>query len=547
MPQKIADLDATKPIQAAAAEFRPASHALVVLSGSFDAALNEKIRSLLSRVVVPLAVESGALILDDGKATGCAPLVAAAALAQDSVPQLIGIVPANRDPADIDANHELVLRLPAVWSAQTKYWFQIAASLGPEAEESERVCFLLFGGGATEKQAVLWCARRGWPVLVIGNTGGLADQIVSTTQAADGSWPATVDPDLREILETATIYRSSLDAGVDDLNRILAARLAFSTETFTGTLKEAWRRYDEIDLTANQKQWSFRWLQGGLITLGVLAALFAILKSITLPAALLTFVHKWHVLPGTLHVLVIVTPLAISILAGVNSHLRDGIKWILLRGTAEALKREIFRFRSQTGEYSDEQCIAVSRESKLMAKLRDITASLEQSEVNKTSLLQPASGDDKRNTKLTAEEYLLERVENQIAYYDKNTRKLSIQLTAAQWLILLAGGAGTLLAAIKLDIWIAFTTALATALTTKLQADQSETTLVQYNQALTGLKNIAAWWKARSPWEKGRRKNIDLLVDQTEKILETETAGWVQQMQSALEKLTETEASGNKK
>jgi hypothetical protein len=42
-------------------------------------------------------------------------------------------------------------------------------------------------------------------------------------------------------------------------------------------------------------------------------------------------------------------------------------------------------------------------------------------------------------------------------------------------------------------------------------------------------------------WEKTRRKNIDLLVDQTEKALERETAGWVQQMQSTLDKLTEKE------
>jgi hypothetical protein len=107
--------------------------------------------------------------------------------------------------------------------------------------------------------------------------------------------------------------------------------------------------------------------------------------------------------------------------------------------------------------------------------------------------------------------------------------------------IYIVGGAGTFLAAIKLDIWVALTTAAVTALTTKLQGDQVEATLVQYNQARAGLKNIEAWWKALSPWEKGRRNNIDLLVDQTEKALESETAGWVQQMQSALDKLTEKE------
>ena len=116
-----------------------------------------------------------------------------------------------------------------------------------------------------------------------------------------------------------------------------------------------------------------------------------------------------------------------------------------------------------------------------------------------------------------------------------------------QILIYTVGGSGTLLAAIKLEIWVALSTAVVTALTTKLQADQVETTLVQYNQALASLKNIEVWWMALSSWEKSRRNNIDLLVDQTEKVLEAETAGWVHQMQSALDKLTEKEPQSNLK
>jgi hypothetical protein len=72
-----------------------------------------------------------------------------------------------------------------------------------------------------------------------------------------------------------------------------------------------------------------------------------------------------------------------------------------------------------------------------------------------------------------------------------------------QALILIAGGTGTFLAAIQLDVCVALATAVVTALTTKLQADQAETSLVQYNQALASLKNIEAWWKALSPWEEG--------------------------------------------
>jgi len=62
-----------------------------------------------------------------------------------------------------------------------------------------------------------------------------------------------------------------------------------------------------------------------------------------------------------LHILVLVTPVAISIVGAYNSHFREGNKWILLRGAAEAMKREIFRFRTQAGAYGDQQCLGISR------------------------------------------------------------------------------------------------------------------------------------------------------------------------------------------
>jgi hypothetical protein len=191
--------------------------------------------------------------------------------------------------------------------------------------------------------------------------------------------------------------------------------------------------------------------------------------------------------------------------------------------------------------YGDAQCVQDSRESKLAAKVKDITAALEQSEVNKTNLELPPARDTKRETFLAPDEYVSVRLRDQTAFYVGKTRKLAAQLTWMQVLIYVAGGTGTLLAAIKFDIWVALATAVVTGLTTKLQVDQVEATLVQYNQTLASLRNIETWWTALSRWEKSRPSNIDLLVDQTEKTLESETAGWVHQMQSALDKLTEKE------
>jgi hypothetical protein len=250
-----------------------------------------------------------------------------------------------------------------------------------------------------------------------------------------------------------------------------------------------------------------------------------------------------------MHVLIVLTPITISILVAANSRFREGNKWILLRASSEAIKSEIFRYRMQAGAYSNDQCLQTSRESKLAAKLKDISSALVQSEVNRTSVPSAVKNEPTRLTFLGPDDYLKDRIEDQIKYFVGKTAGLYSRLKRTQVLIYIVGGVGTALAAFHGDVWVALTTAIAATLTTRLETDQVENSLVQYNQTLTGLRNVASWWKALSQWEKGRRRNIDILVEQTEKTLAGELAGLVQQMQTALDKLTEkeqTEAEKNK-
>jgi hypothetical protein len=244
-----------------------------------------------------------------------------------------------------------------------------------------------------------------------------------------------------------------------------------------------------------------------------------------------------------LHVCWILIPITITALAGFNSHFREGNKWILLRAAAETIKREIFRFRTRTGTYAEAECVQTSAQSKLVAKVTDITSNLLKSEVNKSSLPRRPKTRETQMSFMKPEEYVVERIEDQIAYFTTKNQKLYNRLKRFQLLILVAGGGGTLLAIMNWNVWVALTTALATAFTAKLETDQTENSIVQYNMALVNLRNVESWWKALSQWEKARFKNIDLLVSQTEMILERETGGWVQQMQSELDKLTERQKS----
>jgi hypothetical protein len=346
------------------------------------------------------------------------------------------------------------------------------------------------------------------------------------------------DPDLREILDIATIAPLPLDGNTDDLKRILLGPIQRPGDV----LADAWSRFDDLDLAAVEKQNLFRGTQVGILSLTVVATLLAIAISGSVLPAQMSF---WRIqnlnVHGILHVLLIAIPILISMLGAFNARFREGNKWLLFRAAAESIKREIFRYRTRSGLYSDEQCIQISAPLRLAGNIKDISTSLAQSEVNRTSLPHRSIVDPARLKNLTPEAYLHDRVEDQISYFVSKTGALYRQLKRLQLWILIVGGLGTFLAAIRLEVWVALSTALATAFTNKLEIDQVENSLVQYNIALTNLRNIQSWWKGLTPWEKTRRKNIDLLVDQTEKALEHETAGWVQQMQSTLDKLTEKE------
>jgi len=248
MAQKIIDVDASRPIESTVAELQLPALPLIVLLSDFDKKLNDQVRSICSRVIAPAALDPGALILDNAHCTGCAGLMARAALEQDKMPTLLGVVPCDMGGADIDGDHQVILRLPSAWSDSAKYTFQIADELIKDGTSLKPAIAVLFGGSDAEKKALVRCARRGWPALVIKGTGGLADQILN----AQGSQSSTdlADPELKEIVETANIYPSSIDSSVDDLNRILLARIDQRPETVESTLKQAWLRFDELDLTA---------------------------------------------------------------------------------------------------------------------------------------------------------------------------------------------------------------------------------------------------------------------------------------------------------
>jgi hypothetical protein len=248
--------------------------------------------------------------------------------------------------------------------------------------------------------------------------------------------------------------------------------------------------------------------------------------------------------------LVIVVPIAVSILQAAVAEFKGGINYILLRGSAEALKREIYRYRTRVGIYSPAKTKSEPREAKLARKVKTIGGQLMKTEANQGSLrpytggLPPyyegQEGDDGFSD-LEPEEYLSWRLEDQLRWYRGRSERFHRQLRTIVWATLALGGLGTFLAALGHEVWVAVTVSLASALTGLLTLRQTRTTLIAYNQAATDLEGIRIWWHALPDQEKAKKGNVEKLVESAEEVLQTELAGWVQEMVDALEELYERE------
>jgi hypothetical protein len=277
-----------------------------------------------------------------------------------------------------------------------------------------------------------------------------------------------------------------------------------------------------------------------LVLMGAVALIFG------LPKFLFYFVYA-------LGYLALAVPIVVSVLLNAANRFKPRHKWILLRGSAEAVKQEIYRYRAKVGEYGNGIQMAFSppaealqdrsSEAILAENISTISRRVLQTEVNTASLefsgkLPPQETVPKSDdgfSFLTPERYIEVRLHDQLAYYATKTTTLERQMATFQWLIFVVGGLGTLLAALGAQLWIALTTALVTALSAWVGHFQLDHTLVQYNQTAGELGNLRAWWNALSVAEKARPENYDTLVTKSEKILGSEFSGWVQQMEDTTE------------
>ena len=310
-------------------------------------------------------------------------------------------------------------------------------------------------------------------------------------------------------------------------------------------LKEAWEQYAVYDSNAIRQQKTFKQLQNAILALGVIAVLLAVIQTQFFGvdpevAQDIPGYMPWY---AVLRWGIIIAPILIAALIAVTNQFKSGNKWLMLRSGAESLKREMFRYRAQAGIYSDEGSADTTPEQKLADKLTKIRRQVMKTAVSEAGLKPHGQTMPSDMGVLSSSDYIDRRLEDQRRWYEGKTGGLEKKMQRLQWLTILIGSLGTLLAAVGFELWVAVTAALAAALATYLEYTRTESTLVLYNQVATDLKNIVTWWNALPSDEQALASNHNLLVQQTEQALESEHSGWVQNMTEALTELQEQQAA----
>ena len=541
---------------------------LILLIGGkdpLDPKLTNQLTQLFSRGIARAAKDAEALLMDGGTETGATAILGQGVADRGRETKLLGVAAAGKvtfpgGPADtgdgrtkLDPNHSHFVLVEGTDSgAETAVLFDLAAAFDVP------VLTILVNGGVGAKNELLQSVRHGWPVIIIEGSGGLADEVAALVKQ-----PTPLeDPPMAEILTEGDLRLFSVAGALEDFEKLLS-----SQAPNVKLLRGAWQQFATYDANANRLQKSFRKLQFFILVLGLAGVFLVVLRNQGLGwlrspqtgnGSAADDCCEWlRAALGWLKFPIIAIPIATSILLAFYNKFRPGIKWILLRGSAEAMKREIFRYRSRTGDYRNAKLTTASRDDVFHERLEPISRRLMGTDVNHGALV-PYSGSlppgmegarkaDDGISFLSPECYIELRLEDQLAYFSIKAPKLAQTTQRMQVAILVAGGVGTLLAAFGVELWIALTTALATALTSSVASSQSEETLVRYNQSAADLANVKQWWTKLSPAARRNPKNIDQLVEVTEKVLETELSGWVQRMENALAQLKVEEEKGDGK
>jgi len=305
-------------------------------------------------------------------------------------------------------------------------------------------------------------------------------------------------------------------------------------------LAAAWKRYAELDAASLARSRGHITLRRWVATLGVLATLFAILTQI--------YPSEWPmILALALKLVLILTPILVSVLAAFVNKYYSSSDWLALRAGAEDIQREIYLYRTVLQK-------TPGRRTRLEKRLAEIQRQMFRN-LSGEMALKPFKGQvppyyrpgdassDPGFQDLTGEDYYHFRLESQLAWHVKKVNQFEQQRKRLQWGILLAGGSGAFLAAWggPWTLWVAFTAAIVSALTGWNELRNLDSAVKNYSKVILELNILLDHW-INLESEERTQSEFYMMVRSTEEVLWSQNIEYIKSMMEALASAREEDA-----
>jgi hypothetical protein len=189
--------------------------------------------------------------------------------------------------------------------------------------------------------------------------------------------------------------------------------------------------------------------------------------------------------------------------------------WLVGRSVSEALKRELYRYRTSTGPYRAENRdqTLIDRRDAIIEKARALQGFAVEPRETETSDLPPLDPDG----------YIQSRLDSQVKWYRERAATYSTRQSAfavVQFILALVSAGMGAIAASMSDrspaAWVAVITTMLSALGSYLLAQRYEQLIITYRATAERLESIRVRWSS-----------FDELVEQCESALAQENQGWM--------------------
>lgn len=303
-------------------------------------------------------------------------------------------------------------------------------------------------------------------------------------------------------------------------------------------LNVAWTRVAHLDAVSKRRAAGHYRTRRWIAILGVLATLFAILTE--------TFFKNNVSLVGwILKVLFIATPAVASAWAAYANKKYSNGDWLITRAGAEEIQKEIYFFRTILQKIQ-------SRRSYLEKRLEEIQRQIYRGMNGEFSFetydgpIPPNYYPDDPNSDpgfadLTGEEYFRYRLENQLAWHNKEINEYKVERDRLTVLILITGVLGTIFAAASavgeafsgLTLWVAFTASITAALIGWQELRNIDIIVRNYSKVVMELTILYDHWVNLEPEERTETEFYKM-VRRCEDVLWAQNTEYIKSMQEAL-------------